>query len=124
MELAEDNLFKKYLDMSKYLTKNQYGAYKDKLEIRCSELEALKNSLPNPISRHTPLLRVVNGQVILVEASCIDSETTPQDYVRKKWDVTSEYKLLPIPDCMLRGVLDALANDKLGKEGVNLVAQK
>ena len=61
VELAEDNLFTKYLDMSKYLTRNQYDAYKDKLEIRYSELEALKNALPNPIASHTPKLRVVNG---------------------------------------------------------------
>lgn len=54
-----------------------------------------------------PRFRVVDGQVILIEASKVPSDTTIEDYIRSKWDITSEYQLLPIPNCMLRGMLDS-----------------
>jgi hypothetical protein len=44
--LAEDNLFRKYLDMSKYLTYNQYNAYGVMLNDRYSKLDTLKSALP------------------------------------------------------------------------------
>lgn len=111
VELAEDNLFKKFLDMSKYLTVPEYGTYKGQLEDKFKLLDDLEKSLPNvntnpTIANYKPRFRVVHGQVILLEADSIPSGKTPDDYVREKWDIPSGYRLLPIPDCMLRGMLD------------------
>ena len=61
VELAEDNLFKKYLDMTKYLTINQYDAYKGILEDRYNSLSALFRTLPTPIANYQPKFRVVDG---------------------------------------------------------------
>ena len=61
--------------------------------------------------------------MILLDANNIPANKSPQEQVYDNWDITSEYKLLPIPDCMLRGMLDALAKEEHGK-GVNLIAQK
>ena len=61
VELAEDNLFKKYLDMTKYLTINQYDAYKGMLEDRYNSLSALFRTLPTPIANYQPKFRVVDG---------------------------------------------------------------
>ena len=111
VELAEDNLFKKFLDMSKYLTVAEYGTYKGQLEDKFKLLDDLEKSLPNvntnpTIANYKPKFRAVHGQVILLEADSIPSGKTPDDYVREKWDIPSGYRLLPIPDCMLRGMLD------------------
>ena len=122
-DLAEDNLFTKYLDMSKYLTKNQYDAYTKILNGRYDALNALMNTLPSPISSHNPPLRVVDGQVIILEAENIPSGKSPQEYIYDNWDITSEYQILPIPDCMLRGILDVTTSVNLGR-GIELVAQK
>ena len=129
--LAEDNLFTKYLDMSKYLTKNQYEVYKGMLEDKINALEALKSTLEDLIFdpggdtmvNYKPRLRLVEGQVILVEASRIPEDTTPREYVERYWDVTSDYQLLPIPDCMLRGMLGTTSEPRPG-QGINLVADK
>ena len=45
VELAEDNLFKKFLDMSKYLTVAEYGTYKGQLEDKFKLLEDLEKSI-------------------------------------------------------------------------------
>jgi len=44
-EFSEDNLFKKYLDMSKYLTYSQYEVYGDMLSDKKDALDALKTAL-------------------------------------------------------------------------------
>ena len=111
VEFAEDNLFKKFLDMSKYLTMPEYGTYKSQLEDKFRLMEDLEKSLPNmdtnpTIANHKPKFRVVHGQVILIEADSIPSGKTPEDYVREKWDIPTNYRLLLIPDCALRGMLD------------------
>lgn len=64
----------------------------------------MKNALD--ISGIKPKFRVVDGQVILMEAGSIPEGESPEQHVRDKWDITSEYQLLPIPNCMLRGMLD------------------
>ena len=48
--LTEDNLFRKYLDMSKYLTYNQYNAYGIMLNDRYSKLDTLKEALPKNLA--------------------------------------------------------------------------
>lgn len=65
----------------------------------------MKESLQDAESS-IPKFRVVDGQVILIEADGVPEGTSPEQYVRVKWDITSEYQLLPIPNCMLRGMLD------------------
>lgn len=68
-DMAENNLFKKYFDMSKYLTKNQYDVYKGMLENRKNDLSMLKSEMESEIFdqnketlvNHQPLLRVVDG---------------------------------------------------------------
>lgn len=122
VDLAEDNLFKKYLDMSRYLTKNQYGIYKGMLEDRFNALNDLTNALPNP-KTHPIKLRVANGQVILLEARSIPPKKSPLQLIYDNWDITSEYQVLPIPDCMLRGMLELAESAELGA-GINLVADK
>ena len=123
VELAEDNLFKKYLDMTKYLTINQYDAYKGMLEDRYNSLSALFRTLPTPIANYQPKFRVVDGQVILLEASSIPDGKSPQECIYERWDITSEYQILPIPDCMLRGILDVTFNRDDGG-GIELVPEK
>ena len=110
VEFAEDNLFKKFLDMSSYLTMPEYGTYQGQLEDKFRLMEDLEKSLPNmdtnpTIANHKPKFRVVHGQVILIEADSIPSGKTPEDYVREKWDIPPNYRLLLIPDCALRGML-------------------
>lgn len=128
VELAQDNLFKKYLDMSKYLTRNQYEVYRDMLNDKYNALSELKSALERQVLNngtmvnYKPKLRVAEGQVILVEANKIPPGKSPEDYVQEQWDITSEYKLLPIPDCMLRGMLDT-KDARIGS-GNQLVAQK
>lgn len=63
------------------------------------------------ISSAKPKFRVVDGQVILIEASSIPKGKSPEQHVRDNWNITSEYQLLPIPNCMLRGVLGAKDGD-------------
>ena len=49
----------------------------------------------------------VDGQVILIKAD--DMPTTvssPVEYLRKHWNITSDYTITQIQDCMLRGVVD------------------
>ena len=93
-------MFSKYLDMSKYLTNNQYEIYKVMLNDKYAKLDSVETV-------DKPKFRVANGQVILIEADHVPSRfTTPQDYVQSVWDITDDYQLLPIPNCMLRGMLD------------------
>ena len=129
--LAEDNLFTKYLDMSKYLTKNQYEVYRGMLKDRKDAIVSLKSTLENSIFdpggetmvNYKPKLRVVDGQVILVEATRIPSDKSPREYVEEQWDITSDYQLLPIPNCMLRGILGTTSDPRMG-QGISLVADK
>ena len=69
--LAQDNLFKKYLDMSKYLTRNQFETYRPMLKSRYDSLNRLHGDLKDP-SRIQPLFRPVHGQVILVEVDALN----------------------------------------------------
>ena len=114
--------------MSKYLTRNQYEVYRDMLNDKYNALSELKSALERQVLNngtmvnYKPKLRVVEGQVILVEASKIPQGKSPEGYVQEQWDITSEYKLLPIPDCMLRGMLDT--KDAGIGAGNQLVAQK
>lgn len=81
------------------------------LEEQYGYLEQMKDALN--ISGIKPKFRVVDGQVILVEVDALKSQSlSPEDYVRQKWNITSEYQLLPIPNCMLRGMLDAKDGDQ------------
>ena len=113
VDFSEEALFKKYLDMSKYLTYNQFKAYSEMLQEKYKELNAMKRDLPS-VGNYKPLFRVVDGQVILIDVISLNeynatqhTNLSPEDYVRTKWDITSEYKLVAIPDCMLRGMLES-----------------
>ena len=81
VKLAEDNLFGKYLDMSKYLTHNQYNAYGVMLNDRYSKLDTLKEALPKNLAPgsdfYKPRFRPVDGQVILIEADNVPSGISP-----------------------------------------------
>lgn len=68
--------------------------------------------MKNAIKVVNPKFRVVDGQVILIEASSIPKGKSPEQHVRDNWNITSEYQLLPIPNCMLRGMLDVKYGDK------------
>ena len=80
--LAEDNLFKKYLDMSKYLTNNQYEVYKIMLNDRYGKLNAMKSAFPTKLDPASdsfkPPFRAVNGQVILIEVEALKSFNAQQ----------------------------------------------
>lgn len=73
--LAEDNLLRKYLDMSKYLTYNKYNAYGGMLNDRYAKLKAMKDALPP--SSYKPKFMPVDGQVILIEADKVPSGSSP-----------------------------------------------
>lgn len=104
-EMAQDELFRRYLDMDKYLTVSEYTIKKD-------ELEKMRGELRVP-SLATPKLRVVEGQVLLIKSDQVPSNTSPMDYALGQWYVPSEFQLTPIPDGMLRGVLLISSNDPL-----------
>lgn len=98
-EMAENALFRKYLNMDKYLTVQEYEANK-------RQLESVKNDLDMPNTESAnPKLRAVEGQVILLNAANIPEDVSPIDHALAYWDISSEYQLMPIPDSMLRGVL-------------------
>lgn len=101
VELAESNLFSKFLDMSKYLTTNQYATYKDVLEDKFGRLKQMNDIGQDAISK----LRVVDGQVILVEVDSIPQGMSPEQHIKEHWNITNEYQLVPIQNCMLRGNL-------------------
>lgn len=130
-ELAEEDLFKKHLDMSRYLTLNQYEAYKRILSNKLKTLSDMKSTLESNIlnppnydkfAEFNSKLRVVKGQVILLKASEIPENMSPTEYVKLYWDINAQYKLSPIPDCMLRGILDTMST-QLGQSN-RLVAEK
>ena len=102
------------------------GEYNSKIEFVSRQLDNalndLTNALPNP-KTHPIKLRVANGQVILLEARSIPPKKSPLQLIYDNWDITSEYQVLPIPDCMLRGMLELAESAELGA-GINLVADK
>lgn len=89
-ELAQDNLFKKYLDMSRYLTKNQYEVYKGLLEDEYNRLDALYNTIPKDLK---PKLRAVHGQVILVETGNLPSGYSPVQWIQENWEIPLGFQL-------------------------------
>ena len=96
-DLAQDNLFKKSLDMSKYLTIQEFLAYKEQLEKIPSEQPAFGN--------WTGKYRVVDGQVILLKADQVDKESqSPLQYLRDHWHIPADFRVIAIQDCMLRGM--------------------
>lgn len=101
VELAQDNLFKKYLDMSRYLTKNQYEIYKGLLEDEYKQLSDMSAITGNP------KLRAVDGQVILVEVANLPSGKSPIQWVQDNWEIPPGFQLHQIPNCMLRGMLES-----------------
>ena len=110
--LAQTNLFNSYVDLSSYITVNQFQIYAQRLKKRISDVEArIPSGAPNP------KLRVVDGQVILLHAADVPSGTSPQDYIRAQWDVTPEFQLQQISNCMLRGVL-CRTNNETGSDVV------
>lgn len=71
----------------------------------------------------------VDGQVILIRAKEVDAKTgtTPMAYLRSKWNITSEYTVTQLQDCMLRGVVNVqdgtikcASNTSVGLTGDNM----
>ena len=114
VEMAQENLFGKFLDMSRYLTVTQYARSMNVLNSRLNHLKEIVDSLPTEPS---PKLRAVDGQVILVEASHVPSGKSPQDWVRENWNITKEFNIVQIQDCALRGI-------STEKENVGKTVQK
>ena len=117
VELAQENLFKKVMDiMSLYMTNSQYEAYKELFDQKCKIQNDLFNSV-NDSSWNKPHIRFkpVDGQVILIDKEIFtnwnDSQSsegrmTPMQFIREWWDITSDFSVEQIHDCMLRGVTE------------------
>ena len=91
------------------------------------------------MSWNPPKFRPVDGQVIFLHAGETDkaidklasggsTKISPMEYFKMNWDITSEYSVEQIHDCMLRSVTerDKVNGDKTKKEGnlkVGLVEQ-
>ena len=98
-EMAQDALFSRYLDMDQYLTVSEFNTTKMRLGDMYEDLD-----IPST-SGAKPKFRAVEGQVILLNATGVPKGVSPMDYALEHWDVSSEFQLTPIPNCMLRGVL-------------------
>ena len=108
VEIVQDNLFKKHFDMPRYLTINQYKAYKDLLE---EQYTVWKNLFDKIKKQSTDKFRVEDGQVILIDCAELDNynsrrstRMTPIEYLREHWDVPSDYTITQLSNCMLRGM--------------------
>ena len=109
-DLAQDELFKTYLnDMSKYLKKTKFQDLCQNLNV---QLDNLKNQYAD-VAHKSPSnkFRVVDGQVIFIHKDTLDNYNktssknySPIEYLRENWDITSEYQVNEILNCMLCGV--------------------
>lgn len=106
VELAQNNLFSKNLGyMSEYMTKGQLNAYKDIIGGKLNIQQQLFDELED--EKRINKFKVVDGQVILLEAESTDSALngkTLLEYLHEYWDIPSEYTVEQWQDCMLRGV--------------------
>ena len=94
VDMAQGNLFKKCLDMSRYLSKSQLDSYNEFVkvpEIDFGEFQPGK-------------LRVQDGQVILLDAANIPSGYSPYEWMKEIWHVPVNFTVTQIGNCMLRGV--------------------
>ena len=104
VELAQDSLFNKYLRiMSTFLTTIQYNNYiqiiNQRLNTQGTEWGKAKNG------RWTGKFTPVDGQVILIRKADVPRGNTPLQYLLNHWNVSSEYTVTQIQNCMLRGVV-------------------
>ena len=116
--LAQENLFKRHLGiMQFYLTKSQYEVYEKVLGEKYDAQSSLFSMLEsNPSVRFKP----VDGQVILLDAAEVDKQSnSPMEYLKEHWNITAEFTVDQIHDCMLRGVTarDVQNGDKTKLEG-------
>ena len=103
-------MFSKHLDiMSQYLPKSQFDNYKFQLDNLLSSYQNVFNQLNVDPSQRK--FRIVDGQVILLakdefDAAFADVEDrpSPEDWVRRHWNVTADYWLERVQGCMLRGM--------------------
>ena len=105
VELAQDSLFKKYLPiMSRYLTTVQYENFIELIQRRYNTCKSQWDSLNAQTwtNHFTP----VDGQVILIKADKVPLGKSPSVYLREHWNITSEYTVTQLQDCMLRGVVN------------------
>lgn len=92
--LAQENLFKTYLDiMNLYLTKDQYNSYLNSIENQLTQCKNFFNSIKD--GKWSGKLKPVDGQVILIgvdeflKAKEEDKNiTTPLQYLMEHWDIT------------------------------------
>ena len=102
-ELAQDNLFKRYLNMmDKYLTKSQYETFGSAIANNLNELNEDWNQIKD--KRWSGLLKPVDGQVIAIFKDDIPNGTTPMDYLKAHWDIPIAATVNQWKDCMMRGV--------------------
>ena len=127
--LAEENLFKKHLGiMSNYLTVSQYASYRSILK----EKYIIQKKLFEDLDGNVPVkFRPVDGQIILLQQEETDkriqeictqenlTSMSPLDYLKRHWDITTEFTVEQIYDCMLRGVteIDPNGGDKTKRDG-------
>ena len=105
VELFQDKLFKEHIGiLDNYLLKTKYD-YNNKLisdsfnQIK-DEWDGIKNK------EWSRKLKVVPGQVILIKKSRVPDDIDLQEYIRRYWNIPSNYQLVRIQDCMLRGVTE------------------
>lgn len=92
--LAQENLFKTYLDiMNLYLTKDQYTSYLNSIDNQLTQCENFYKSIED--GEWSGKLKPVDGQVILIgvdeflKAKEEDKNiTTPLQYLMEHWDIT------------------------------------
>lgn len=64
---------------------------------------------------------MVDGQIILLEANQIPETTVLVEYIKQYWDISSDYTITQLHDCMLRGVTE-VRNTEVQKSGNQNVA--
>lgn len=124
VELAQDNLFKNHLDiMDNYLTKNQIVQQQKILNNRLNALRTAFTSVDADDGSGRKL-KVVDGQIILLRADQIPNEEVLVEYLKKYWDITPDYSITQLHDCMLRGVTEVRSTEVLKPGNQNVALTK
>lgn len=108
--------------MSSYLKENKFKDICQNLEIQLDNYWKLLDNLPEPSGK----FRVVDGQVILLDKDTLDeynkrkgTSISALDYISEYWDITSEYQVNEIRNCMLCGVTVPADDEKTELDPLN-----
>ena len=99
-------MFRRNLDMSRYITIQEYITYLE-------QLEKIPSTQPS-FDEWKGKFRVVDGQVILLRAEEVDRQgKSPLEYLYEHWHITPDYRVMAIQECMLRGMTNVAHREQI-----------